>query len=53
MILKNTLIRAYNFMIKRILRGEAKTFLPGKVKDGMFLFLYHVFGLHFPESIKR
>ena len=52
MILKNTLIRAYNFMIKKILRGQ-NIFTRKSKKDGMFLFLYHVFGLHFPESIKR
>ena len=30
-----------------------KHFLPRKIKDVMFLFLYHVLGLHFKEANKQ
>ena len=43
--------RTYNFLIKIIPSGF--NILLGKIKDSMFLFLYHVFGLHFPEAIKH
>ena len=54
-ILVNILTQEQNFMIKRIRRNifKAEKILPGKIKDIMFLFLYHTFGLHFPEAIKQ
>ena len=36
-------------MMKRIPRG----FKIGKIKDVMFLFLYHIFGLRFLEAIRQ
>ena len=32
---------------------EALKFLLGKIKDVIFLFLYHILGLHFLEAIKQ
>ena len=49
--LASILTGAYNFMIKRI--PQASTFLLEKMQDVMFLFLYHILGLHFLETIKQ
>ena len=54
---------AYNFMMKRIPRGfniftrEINVMLCYVMLcykyDVMFLFLFHILGLHFPEAIKQ
>lgn len=41
----------YNFMIERISR--TLNIFTRKIKDVMFLLLYHILGFHFPETIKQ
>ena len=45
------LTQTYSFIIKRIPRGL--DIFTSKIKNVMFLFLNHVFGLDFPEAIKQ
>ena len=42
--------RAYIFIIES---PEASTFLLGRIKDVMSLFLYHILGFPFLEAIKQ
>ena len=48
-MLVNILTCTYNFTIRE--SPEVEALMLATIKDAMFLFLYHVSGLHIPEAI--
>ena len=50
-ILVNSLTWAFNFMIRRL--PSSLNIFTRKMKDVMFIFLYHIIALHFPEYVKQ